>query len=86
MAWEIIGYLGGLLIALALIPQLVKTWKTKSAKDISMLWTIILLIGLFLYTVYAIKNMIVPLMIFASLESVMAIALIFLKIKFDRAK
>jgi len=32
---EILGYIAGFLVATALAPQIIKTWKTKSAKDIS---------------------------------------------------
>ncbi len=86
MVWEITGYLGGLLIAIALMPQLIKTWRTKSAKDISLLWTFVSLTGLLLYAVYAIRNTIIPLIVFALIESVIVIILIGLKIKYDRVK
>ncbi len=86
MALEFVGYLGGFLIAIALIPQLIKTWKTKSAKDLSLLWTTISLIGLILYGIYAEINSIYPLFTFATIESVMIVVLILLKIKYDRAK
>ena len=86
MTLEFIGYLGGFLIAVALAPQLVKTWKTKSAKDLSLLWTTLSLIGLILYGVYAVVNMVLPLLTFATIESIMIIILIILKIKYDIAK
>jgi MtN3 and saliva related transmembrane protein len=86
MVLEIVGYLGGFLIAIALLPQIIKTLRTKSAKDLSMLWTLVLLIGLLLYVIYATKNTILPLMVFATIESIMTVILIFLKIKYDRAK
>lgn len=86
MTLEFIGYLGGFLIAVALAPQLIKTWKTKSAKDLSLLWTTISLIGLILYGIYAAINKVFPLLTFATIESVMIITLILLKIKYDRAK
>lgn len=86
MTLELLGYLGGFLIAIALAPQLIKTWKTKSAKDLSLLWTTISLIGLILYGVYAGLNSIYPLLTFATIESIMIIVLIILKIKYDRAK
>lgn len=35
MDWEIVGYIGGFLIAVALTPQLIKTYKSKSTRDIS---------------------------------------------------
>ncbi|TSC53367.1 MAG: MtN3 and saliva related transmembrane protein [Parcubacteria group bacterium LiPW_39] len=86
MILEFIGYLGGFLIAVALAPQLIKTWKTKSAKDLSLLWTTISLIGLILYGIYAAINKVFPLLTFATIESIMMITLILLKIKYDRAK
>lgn len=86
MKLEFIGYLGGFLIAISLAPQLIKTWKTKSAKDLSLLWTIISLIGLILYGIYAVINKVFPLLTFATTESVMIIILIILKIKYDNAK
>ncbi|MFH1276536.1 MAG: PQ-loop domain-containing transporter [Candidatus Woesearchaeota archaeon] len=76
---EAIGYLGGFLIAISLLPQLIKTYKTKSAKDISLVWTAISLIGLILYGFYAAKNLVYPLLTFATIESVMIIILIGLK-------
>ncbi|MFH1471483.1 MAG: PQ-loop repeat-containing protein [Nanoarchaeota archaeon] len=86
MTLEFIGYLGGFLIAVALAPQLIKTYKTKSAKDLSLLWTTISLMGLILYGIYAAINRVFPLLTFAAIESIMIITLIILKIKYDRAK
>jgi MtN3 and saliva related transmembrane protein len=86
MALEFVGYLGGFLIAVALAPQLAKTWKTKSAKDIALLWTTISLAGLILYGIYAAINNVMPLLTFAVIESIMVIILIILKIKYDRAR
>ena len=86
MVWEIAGYLAGFLLAIALTPQLIKTWKTKSAKDISLVWTFIALTGLISYVVYAAKNLIMPLLIFCIIEAMMVISLIILKIMYDRTK
>ena len=35
MNMEILGYLSGALITVALLPQVLKSWKSKSTKDIS---------------------------------------------------
>ena len=86
MTLEFLGYLGGLLIAIALVPQLIKTWKTKSAKDLSLLWTMISLIGLILYGIYAALNSVYPLLTFAIIESIMVIVLVLLKVRYDSAK
>lgn len=79
---EIIGYLAGFLVAFALSPQLIKTWKTKSTKDISIHWTLILMTGLLLWVVYAVINKIIPLAVFASIEFSMATTLFIFKLIF----
>lgn len=81
---EMVGYLGGFLVAVSLSPQLIKTYKTKSAKDISLLWTSIILTGLILYAIYAAANNILPLLTFAIVESVMVITLMSMKISYDK--
>ena len=77
---KIIGYLAGFLIAIALSPQLIKIWRTKSTKDISILWTLMLMFGLLLWVVYAISNKILPLLIFASIEFLMTLSLFVMKL------
>ena len=77
---EIIGYLAGFLIAIALSPQLIKTWKTKSTKDISIIWTLMLMTGLLLWVVYAAVNKILPLLIFAAIEFLMTFSLFIMKL------
>ena len=83
MILDIIGYAGGFLVAVALAPQIIKTWRTKSTKDISLLWTLILLAGLVLATVYALINSIIPLIVFDSVEIVMTLMIIGFKIRFE---
>ena len=79
---EIIGYLAGFLMAVALSPQIIKAWKTKSTRDISIIWTMFVMVGLILWIAYAISNKIMPLLIFASIEFSMTSLLFILKIKY----
>ena len=79
---EIIGYLAGFVVSISLSPQLIKTWKTRSTKDISAVWTLILMTGLFLWIVYAVANTIVPLAIFATVEFFMVLTLFLFKLKY----
>jgi MtN3 and saliva related transmembrane protein len=76
---EIIGYIAGFLVATALAPQIIKTWKIKSAKDISTLWVVVLMSGLFLWIVYAIIQVIMPLAVFGIIEFSMALILLIFK-------
>ena len=82
MVLEIVGYLAGLTVALVLSPQVIKAWKTKSTKDISVSWNLILMTGLILWVVYGIVNVILPLAIFGSIEFLIASSLLVLKLKY----
>ena len=79
---ELIGYLAGIIVAISLIPQVIKSWKTKSTKDISVMWTLIYLTGLILWVIYGIGILSFPIIIFVSIEALLAISLLILKIKY----
>ena len=68
MTLEIFGYIGGALVTVSLLPQVIKSFKTKSTKDISLFYTLILAAGLGLWVIYAILNSIIPLAVFATIE------------------
>jgi len=77
--FELIGYLAGFIVAISLTPQLIKAWKTKSTKDISIAWTLIYLTGLSLWVFYGFGIGSFPLMITVTIEALMAISLLILK-------
>ena len=83
MTLELVGYMAGFLVAVALFPQVIKSWKTKSTKDISILWNFILMLGLSLWVVYGIINDIVPIQIFTSIEFLMTLSLLVLKLRYN---
>ena len=74
---EIIGYIAGFVTTMSLSPQLVKTWRSRSTRDISLYWTIIRIMGLTIWILYAIYAQILPLLICAFIECFM-VSLLFL--------
>ncbi len=80
--FELIGYFAGLIIAVSLTPQVVKAWKTRSTKDISITWNLFYLAGLSLWIVYGFGIGSFPVMIAVSVEAIMAISLLILKVKY----
>ncbi len=81
---EIVGYIAGFLVAVSLSPQVIKTWRTRSARDISTVWTVILMSGLSLWVVYGIVNRIVPLAVFGIIEFLLALTLFIFKIIYKK--
>jgi MtN3 and saliva related transmembrane protein len=48
----LLGICAGTLTTIAFLPQLVKVWRSKSAKDISMTWLVTFTIGVSLWLLY----------------------------------
>ena len=51
---DAVGLIAGVLTPIAFLPQLVKTWKSKSADDVSLLMFILFISGVILWCVYGI--------------------------------
>lgn len=51
---EIVGFIAAILTTIAYLPQVIKTWKSKSAADLSLGLFSILTTGVFLWLVYGI--------------------------------
>ncbi len=51
---ELIGFIAGMFVAISLFPQVIKSWKTKSTRDVALSWSIINLIGQMLWGIYGV--------------------------------
>lgn len=80
MNTEMLGFFGGALVTISLLPQVIKSFRTKSTKDISIVYTLVLMTGLALWISYAVLNNIIPLLIFASIELLITTSLFILKL------
>ena len=54
MVFEFLGVTGSLIICGSVIPQVMKTYRTKSARDLSITYLMTLMTGIILLTVYSI--------------------------------
>ena len=52
---EIIGLIAAVCTTFAFIPQVIKVWKTKQTKDLSLRMYFILFIGILLWLIYGIR-------------------------------
>ena len=52
--FEFLGITGSLIICASIIPQVIKTYRTKSARDLSITYLSTLMMGIILLTVYSI--------------------------------
>jgi MtN3 and saliva related transmembrane protein len=77
---NIIGFTAGTLTTIAFVPQAIKIWKTKSAKDISLGMFVILCTGISLWVIYGILVKSLPLVVANATTLVFALSILVLKI------
>jgi MtN3 and saliva related transmembrane protein len=81
---EYLGYLGGFLTTVCYIPQVIRIFKLKSAKEISLLFTILLLVGVASWFVYGIVLSLVPIVLWNGIGLVIVLLLLYAKLKYNR--
>jgi len=77
-----LGLTAGFLTTIAFLPQVVKSWKSKQTKDISLLMFSFSVSGFFLWLVYGILIRNLPLIIANLLTFIFAASILVLKIKY----
>lgn len=78
---DILGYVAGILVVISLLPQTIKSWKTRSTKDLSLWRYIIYVTGLVLWVAYAVIIENGPVAVMNGVGLVLAVSILYLKIK-----
>lgn len=79
---EIIGLVAAALTTTAFVPQVYKTWKEKSTKDISLSMYTVLFTGVVLWLVYGIYLGSLPIILANTITSILLIFMLYMKIKY----
>lgn len=80
MVVDLIGYVAGILTMSSMFPQVLKNFKEKSAKDISLTRSIMWIIGVLLWIAYGVVILNYPLIIINLLNFVLGLSSLILKI------
>ena len=78
-----IGFLAAIFTTIAFIPQAVKIYKTKSVKDISLPMWLIFCVGVFLWLIYGILIMSLPVILANIVTLLLSLFILFFKIKYS---
>ena len=81
---ESLGFVAGALATCSVIPQVVRVLRLKSAREISLWFTLLLMIGLILWMVYGIRLQLAPVIVWNSIGIVVTGLLIYAKLKYGR--
>lgn len=81
---QLLGFIGAALSVVTYLPQVIKLWQSKSAKDISMPMLLLLSFGVAVWLAFGIRIGDIPLMITNSLILAMSLTMIILKKIYDQ--
>jgi MtN3 and saliva related transmembrane protein len=79
----LIGYFAGFLTTVAFVPQVLKTWKSKSASDLSLGMFLVFSLGVSSWLIYGILLAEVPIVLWNTVTLFLALALLIMKVKFN---
>lgn len=79
---ELIGSFAGACTTLSLVPQVIKTLKTKSTKDVSLGMFVIFTLGVILWLVYGFQIASTPIIAANSVTFVLAAVILICKLKY----
>ncbi len=81
---DLIGYLGSFLSCITFIPQVHKTWQSKSAGDLSLSMLLIVLTSTIIWLIYAFALMLWPVIIANIIIGMLSAMLIYFKLAFKK--
>ena len=83
---DLFGFSAALLTTIAFLPQLYKTWKTKSADDVSLIMLILFITGLICWIVYGLKIHSIPILVANIITFIFNFSILVLKISYRKNK
>jgi MtN3 and saliva related transmembrane protein len=81
---EILGLIAGFLSTFAVLPQIMRVYKLKSAREISIIYNTMLLLGIIMWLAYGIVLDLVPLIVWNIIGGLLVLMLLFAKLKYGR--
>lgn len=79
---QLLGLIAGGCTTIAFLPQVIKTWKSRSAKDLSLSMFSIFCLGVTLWLVYGFMVHDIPVIVANMLTLMLASTLLFFKLRF----
>lgn len=80
----VVGLLAATCTTISFLPQVIKTWKSKSAKDLSLGMFSIFATGVFLWLVYGLMIGDLPIILANTITLLLVLLILYFKFTFDR--
>ncbi len=85
-ALDLLGMIAGCISSITFLPQVIKTWRTKSASDISLLMFTFATISVIIWLVYGILLKNTPIIFTNSMVLMFSLIMLYFKYKFREKK
>lgn len=79
---QVLGLAAGSLTTMSFLPQVIKTWRSRSAKDLSLVMFSLFCVGVVLWLIYGIIVKDIPVMVANFVTFLLAATLLFFKLRF----
>ncbi len=80
---EILGLSAGTITSITFLPQVIRIWKTKSAKDLSLSMLGLLILGVAMWLIYGIIARDIAIIYTNSMVLLMSLVMVFFKFRFN---
>jgi len=81
---DLIGSVAGTLTTVSFLPQVLKTYRSRSAKDISLVMFLLFSLGVFLWLLYGLSLQSMPIIVSNGITLVLALSILVMKFWFGR--
>ena len=81
---DLFGFSAAFLTTIAFLPQLYKTWQTKSAEDVSLIMLILFITGLICWIIYGSKIHSIPILVANVITFIFNFSILILKIIYSK--
>lgn len=79
------GYVAAVLTTTSFVPQLIRVWRLRSARDISLTMFLAFSLGVFLWFLYGIALHSIPIILANGITLALSLTILVLKLHFDRS-
>ena len=84
MTPDAFGFIAAVLTTIAFLPQLIKTWRTKKADDVSIVMLLMFITGLLFWIIYAIETNALPVLIANIITFILNVTILILKLIYGK--
>jgi MtN3 and saliva related transmembrane protein len=81
---EYLGYIAGVLTTVCYVPQIVRVFRLRSAREISLPFTVLLLTGVAAWLCYGVLLGLFPMVLWNSIGVIIVATLLYAKLKYGR--